>query len=362
MGTYFQNVSDIVYMPWKEAKDFMKQAFVKVDVPEEDAEICANVLIEADLCGIESHGIQRLKMYIDRIKNKTQLPTTNYTVVKDQESATVLDAQNGMGQVISYHAMNRTIEKARKYGSAVTVVRNSNHFGIAGYYSCMAAKENMIGIALTNARPSVAPTFGIEPMLGTNPISCAIPSNLEYPFSLDMATSIIQRGRVEVLAKLNKPTPEGLVINQKGEAPSQDSNVILQDLVNKTAALLPLGGLGESTSGHKGYGLATMVEILSTALCDANYLRQTSGVKDGKNIPLGIGHFFMAIDMAHFLPMEVSKAIVTNIMTTLKESKHAPGQENIYIAGEKEYLMKQKRMEQGIPLYPALQNMIKELS
>ncbi|NUM35050.1 MAG: Ldh family oxidoreductase [Candidatus Brocadiae bacterium] len=349
-----------IYVPAGLLRRFMQVVFEKSGVPAHEAQICTDVLMEADLCGIDSHGINRLKMYADRIEKKIQLALTDWKIVSDKDSCTVIDGGNGMGQIVSYNAMKIAIEKARKYGCGISVARNSNHFGIAGYYTMMAVKNDMIGFTFTNARPSVNPTFGVEPLLGTNPISFGIPSDLPYPFLLDMATSICQRGKIEVLEKLGLPTPDGLVINNKGEY-ALDSKAILDDLVKGTAALLPLGGVGEETSGHKGYGLSTMVEILSTALSQANYLRETSGLKDGKDIPLGLGHFFMAIDIAHFLPVQQCKKIIGCMIRVFHESQKAPGQEKIYVAGEKEHISRQQREKQGIPINKTLQKMILEL-
>lgn len=350
-----------ILLPSKDLQNFMQEALIKVGVPLRDAKICSDVLISADLAGIDSHGINRLKIYIDRIKEGIQLPVTNWKIIRDNQATTVLDGYNGMGHVVAYSAMELAIEKAKRFGCGISVVNNSTHFGIAGYYSHKAVAENMIGITMTNARPSISPTFGVEPMLGTNPISFAIPSDMPYPFSLDMATSIIQRGKVEVYDRINKPTPEGLVIDQDGKYVT-DSHAILQGLVKDSMSLLPLGGMGEETSGYKGYGLAVMVEILSTALSQANYLKDTSGVKDGKNIPLGLGHFFMAIDIAHFLDVDICRKIVGNIMRDLQNSRKAPHHDRIYIAGEKEYLQRLEREKNGIPLNESIQNMMRQLN
>ncbi len=349
-----------IIMDGKDLYNFMKQVFLKIGVPESDAKICCDVLIAADITGIDSHGINRLKIYVDRIKEGTQLPTTDWKIVQDSESATVIDGGNGMGHVTAYHAMKIAIEKAKKYGCGISVVRNSTHFGIAGYYSNMAVSQNMAGITVTNARPSIAPTFGVEPMLGTNPISFAIPSDMPYPFSLDMATSIIQRGKVEIYEKIGKDTASGLVIDQQGNYVI-DSQAILKGLSADAMSLLPLGGMGEEFSGYKGYGLATMVEILSTALSNASFLKETSGVKNGKNVPLGLGHFFMAIDVAHFLNVQLCKSIVGNIMRDLKNSRKMPGHEKIYVAGEKEYLERQKREKEGVPINLANQKIMLQL-
>ena len=351
---------DSVNIPPAQLRAFMTEVFTKAGVPGEDARICSDVLMAADLRGIDSHGINRLQMYIDRIDAGTQLPVTDYRVIEDRQATAVIDAGNGMGQVAAFQAMRLAITKASEYGCGVVTVRNGNHFGIAGYYALMATAQEMVGIALTNARPAIAPTFGTEPLLGTNPIAFGAPSDLPYPFLLDMATSISQRGKIEVLQKKNQPVPPGWVINKAGEA-ATDAQQILEALLTQDAALAPLGGLNEISGGHKGYGLATMVEILSTALSQANFLRDTSGVKDGNPAPLGLGHFFMAIDVAHFIEVATFKKVIGTMMQIFRQSRQAPGSERIYVAGEKEYLMQQQRQQQGIPINKTLQRIMLEL-
>ena len=317
-------MQEFINVPAEKLCAFMKEVFVKVGVPPEDAGICSDVLIQSDLRGIESHGINRLKMYVDRIEEGTQHPVSKWKIAEDKGATAVIDAGHGMGHVVAYHAMKLTIEKAAQYGCSVVTVKNGTHFGIAGYYPLMAVKHNMIGVTMTNARPSVAPTFGTEPLLGTNPIAFGAPSDMPFPFLLDMATSITQRGKIEVLEKLGKPTPEGWVVDRGGKS-ATDSKGILEDLTRGEAALLALGGIDELGGGHKGYGLSTMVEILSAALSNANYLRETCGVKEGENVPLGLGHFFLAINVSHFIHLDLFKRIVGNIMRELSSSRKAPG-------------------------------------
>jgi L-2-hydroxycarboxylate dehydrogenase (NAD+) len=233
-------------------------------------------------------------------------------------------------------------------------VQNSTHFGIAGYYPLMAAKEGMIGLTVTNARPSITPTFGTEPMLGTNPIAFAAPSDMPYPFCLDMATSICQRGKIEVADRAEKPVPEGWVIDDKGQTMT-DAPTILKNFGDATAALLPLGGAGEGLAGYKGYGLATMVEILSAALSGGVFMKGISGFNaDGSLRPFMVGHFFLAIDIEHLLPLNVFRSITGQIMRDLQNARKAPGQERIYVAGEKEHYLIQERTENGIPVNPKL--------
>ena len=337
---------------------FMKDVFVGLKVPEEDATIISDVLITSDLRGIDSHGIQRCKMYYDRIKAGIYNPKTKIDIISDNDATAVIDGNCGMGHVIAYNAMKLAIEKAKKYGLGEVAVRNSTHFGIAGYYSLMATNEGMIGFVTTNTRPSVPPTFGVEPMLGTNPLTYGAPTDEEFPFLMDAATSIIQRGKVEVYNRIHKPLPNGLIISNNGNSKT-DPGVVLNKLLNRSAALLPLGGEGEATSGHKGYGYATFAEILSAALQDGTYLRDTAGVVEDGQKRLKVGHFFLAINISNFLPLERFKEVAGNIMRELRSSRLAPGKEKIYTAGEKEHEADIKRRVTGIPLNKSLQEDIK---
>ena len=274
---------------WKTITSFVIDAFVGYGIPRKDAEICADILLESDKRGIESHGVNRFKpIYLDRIKAGIQKPVTEFEVIKDFAATAVVDGHDGMGQVVGYKAMTMAIEKAKKYGMGMVVARNSCHYGIAGYYATMATDAGMIGITGTNARPSIAPTFGVENMLGTNPLTFGMPTDEEFPFVLDCATSIVQRGKIEYYARIGKDTPAGQVIGRNGEALT-DSVEILDDLNTGKAALAPLGGIGEDLAGYKGYGYATVVEILSAALQQGNFLRALSGI--GPNNPLPSGSF-----------------------------------------------------------------------
>jgi len=330
---------------------FMRDVFKGVGVPPADAAVCADVLITADKLGIDSHGVSRLKpIYYDRIKQGIQLPKTRFEVVKETPTTAVIDGHNGMGHVIAKRAMEIAVKKAKKYGLGMTAVRNSTHYGIAGYHALLAAKAGMIGITGTNARPSVAPTFGVENMMGTNPLTFAIPTDEKFPFLLDCATPITQRGKIEVYAKLGKKMPKGWVIDEKGNSKT-DSRAVLKDLVAGTAALVPLGGIGEELAGYKGYGYCTVVEILSAALQQGAYMKALLGVdKNGKKIPYPLGHFFLAIDIGHFVPLKSFKKTAGNILRELRASRKMPGAKRIYTAGEKEHLAWLYRRNKGVPL------------
>jgi L-2-hydroxycarboxylate dehydrogenase (NAD+) len=341
---------------------FMTDVFKGVGVPAEDAKICAEVLITSDKRGIDSHGIGRLKpIYYDRIKQGIQYPVTKFEIVREGPTTAVIDGHDGMGQVIAKKSMAMAIEKAKKYGLGMVVTRNSTHFGIAGYYAMMASGAGMIGMTGTNARPSIAPTFGVENMLGTNPLTFAMPTDEDFPFVLDCATSITQRGKIEVYDRLGKELPPGWVIGEDGQSKTNAHEVLI-DLVKGTAALSPLGGIGEDLAGYKGYGYATVVEILSAALQSGNFLKGLLGFDpQGKPQPYHLGHFFMAIDVSQFTAPEDFKKTTGEILRALRASKKAPGQDRIYTAGEKEYLAWQERKVKGIPVDPALQNNIRQL-
>lgn len=342
------------FIPFTVIESFMVDVMVKAGIPREDAKIVADVLVKADKLGFDSHGVNRLKpIYLDRIKDGILNPVTNLEVVKEAPATAVVDGHNGMGHVIAYKSMQMAIDKAKKFGMGMVAVRNSTHYGFAGYYPLMATEQNLIGITGTNARPSIAPTFGVENMLGTNPLTFGIPSDEDFPFLLDCATSITQRGKVEVYARLGKDMPKGWVIDLNGESKTNSAEV-LEDLIAGKAAFTPLGGVGEETGGYKGYGYATVVEILSAALQQGAFLKMLTGIKDGKKVPYPIGHFFIAIDVNAFTDPDDFKHITGEILRELRASKKMPGQDRIYTAGEKEHYTWLSRKDKGVPFNDAL--------
>lgn len=355
-----ENKSNIV--DWETITNFVTDVFKAYGVPEEDAKICADVLTESDKRGIESHGVNRLKpIYLDRIRAGIQNPVTEFEIVKETPTTAVVDGHNGMGQVIGFKSMTMAIEKAKKYGMGMVAVRNSTHYGIAGYYATMATKAGCIGITGTNARPSIAPTFGVENMLGTNPLTFGMPTDEEFPFVLDCATSITQRGRIEYYARLGKPTPAGMVIGRDGKTMT-DSDQILADLTSGHAALSPLGGVGEELAGYKGYGYATVVEILSAALQQGKFLKALTGIgKNGEKEPINLGHFFMAIDAEAFMGLEEFRKTCGDILRELRASEKAPEHDRIYTAGEKEYDVWMQRKDSGVPVNAAVQKELVKL-
>ena len=350
------------YIGWEQISDFMIRVFEAYGVPKADAEICTDVLLEADRRGVESHGCNRFKpIYLDRIKNGTLLPVTNCEIVKETPTTVVMDAHDGMGMVAAYRMMEKLIEKAKVYGMAGGTIYNSTHYGIAGYWTTMAEKAGMIGISGTNARPSVAPTFGVEPMMGTNPLTFTMPTDEEFPFNLDCATSTIQNGKIEFYERLGKPTPAGLIVTKDGDTMTE-SGEILRQMRAGNCALVALGGLGEETGGYKGYGFTTVVEILSAALAGGPHTKALSGKdENGNNKMYRLGHFFFVINPEFFMGLDTFRQTSGDICRALRNSTKAPGAERIYTAGEKEWLAWQERKDKGVPVDASIQKEFMEL-
>ncbi len=335
-------------------KRFCERVFQKLGALKEDARISAEILVEADLRGVDSHGVARLRpLYVTWMQDGTVVPQPDERVVSETPSTAVIDAGGGLGQPVSYRAMAKAIQKAREVGSGSVTVRNSNHFGIAGYYAMMALEHDCIGMAMTNAFPLIVPTFGRDALLGTNPIAVAAPAGQERPFVLDMATSVVAGGKLEIYDRLEKPTPLGWATDTTG-APATDAALVIDNIMQRAGGgLLPLGGSGELLGGHKGYGLALLVEIfcalLSGALCSDQTYPQTP---EGEHLPSQIGHFFGAWRVDAFRPVDEFKAAMDDLQRRLKNAPKAEGQTRIYIHGEKEYEEAERRAREGIPLNP----------
>ncbi|MBM4403816.1 MAG: Ldh family oxidoreductase [Candidatus Cloacimonetes bacterium] len=348
----------MTYLPVDSLHSFMIEVFTRLGVPGSDARICADILIASDLKGIESHGVGRLKMYYDRIKQGVQNPLTEITVIRDKYATAVWDGNHGMGHVIGYRAMQAALDKAAKFGLGAVAVRNSTHYGICAYYAEMAVKQNMIGMTFTNARPSVCPTHGSEPLLGTNPICFGAPTDLDFPFIYDAATSISQRGKIEQLAREEKVTPPAWAIDGAGNS-CTDTQKLLVALIDQTAALLPIGGTEEETGSHKGYGLSTMVEILCAALQNGSFMNDLHGTDEqGKPAPYRLGHLFLALNVDFFTDLDDFKRIAGAICRELINSRKLPGRDRIWVAGEKEHENELRIRRQGIPIIPNLKKNI----
>ena len=349
-----------IVCPWALITDFVTDAFVGYGVPREEAEMCTDVLLESDKRGIESHGCNRFKpVYLDRIKAGIQSATTNFEIIKETETTAVIDGHNGMGQVIGTRAMRMAIEKAKKYGMGMVVVRNSCHYGIAGYYTSMATENGCIGMTGTNARPSVAPTLGTEGMFGTNPLTLGVPSDEAFDFNFDCATSITQNGKIEYYARIGEPVHPGTIVGIDGSPVEGDAGVALKKIREGTAALTTLGGIGEALGGYKGYGFAMFVEFLSSVLQDGENLKELDGKDENGNIrPYHLGHFFIAIDTNHFLGEDLCRKKTGDIIRKVRTARKAPGEERIYVAGEKEYEIWKQRENSGVPINESVQGEI----
>lgn len=352
-------MSKLNVVDWETITSFVVDVFERYGVPKEDAVICADVLLESDKRGIESHGVNRFKpVYLDRIKMEIQNPVTNFEIIKETPTTAVVDGHHGMGQVIGHKAMTLAIKKAKEFGMGMVVVRNSCHYGIAGYYSSMATNAGCIGMTGTNARPSVAPTHGVEGMFGTNPFTIGVPTDEEFDFNFDCATSITQNGKIEYYERIGENVHPGTIIGSEGEAIEGDAGIALKKIRNGTAALTTLGGIGEDLGGYKGYGFALAVEFFSSILQDGAYGKDLDGKDENGNIrPYQLGHWFIAIDTEHFLGEGIARKKAGEICRSMRVSKKAPGAERIYTAGEKEHEIRKLRKD-GVPINESVQKEI----
>lgn len=330
--------------------------FEKLGIEAQDARIITDVLIAADLRGIDSHGVGRLGFYVQGVKTGMMQPNAKTATVSETPIIALIDANGGMGHPVSYRAMKLAIRKAEEVGIGLVTVRNSNHYGIAGYYAMMALEKDFIGVSMTNASIFVAPTFGRDAMMGTNPIAVAVPAGEEKPWVLDMATSIVPFGKLETYHRLGKPIPSGWAADEKG-APTTNPKLVIDNMNRRPirGGLMPLGGDGELMGGHKGYGLVTLVDILCGVLPGAMYANRIKpSTSEGKPLPAGLGHFFAALRVDAVRPPEEFKASMDDLQRRLKSAPKAEGQERIYVHGEKEFEIANRRAVEGIPLSPKL--------
>ncbi len=315
-------------------REFVVKVFTSLGVREDDAGIVADVLIAADRRGVGSHGVARLRRYVNGIKNGMMIPDAEMEIIRETPNTLLVTGNGGLGQIVSYKTMKLVIDKALKNNVAFAVVRDSNHYGIAGYYSMMALEHELIGISLTNSAPLVVPTFGKDAVIGTNPISIAVPAGKHRPVVLDMATSTVPRGKLEVYNRMNKEIPLVWATDENGN-PTKDPARVLKNLLERRGGgLLPLGGADEETGGHKGYGLSFMVDILSGVLSGGAF---GLNLYKKKNAPSGVAHFFGAIKIDAFIDRETFKSMMDEYIEMLKNARKREGAERIYIHGEKEF-------------------------
>jgi len=359
----------------EQLKDLCQRAFDRLGVAQQDARITADVLVAADLRGISSHGVGHLRRYVRGLQTGVMIarpaehlvsplvsggvtplvsggvtPPVSSGVTQDATTA-VIDAGGGMGPPVAWRAMQRAIEMARASGAGFVAVRNSNHFGIAGYYAMMALEHDCIGLTMTNANAFVVPTFGRNALLSTNAIALAAPADQERPFVLDMSTTAAAYGKLEINDRLEKPIPLGWATDEHGAA-TDDPHRVLENLSRRAGGgLLPLGGEGELLGGHKGYGLGLMVNILCGLLAGAAYADLAyPKTPDGKPLPANIGHFLGAWRIDAFRPVQEFRAAMDDLQQRLKNAPRAEGHDRIYIHGEKEYENAERHLQEGIPL------------
>lgn len=319
-------------------KNYCTSIFAAAGMGVEDAEIVADNLVFADNSGMESHGVIRVPAYIKRLQDGGTSPNAMLTIEKEEKTTALINGNNAMGQVVSTKAMELCIEKAKENGVAFVGVKGSNHFGMASYYSEMALKENMIGMVFTSpAAHLMAPTGGIEPILDNNPFSFAIPAKEELPVVLDMATSVVARGKIGVALNKGEKIPKTWAMTIDGRETDDPKEAF-------DGILLPVGG-------YKGYGLTVIVGILSAVLTGGSIL--TKDVKDfyaDTKDPQNIGHLFGCIKLENFMDPELFKLHMDEMIREIKSCKKAPGVEEIFLPGEKELLQRKKHDAEGIPL------------
>lgn len=338
---------DKISVSYDALKDFCIRVYEKCSLNKEDAEMAAEVLIQADLRGIPSHGVARLRRYVDGLKTGQMLPRVVTRTVMESASSIVVDASGGMGAPVSIRTMKKVIEKARENGAAFGCVCNSNHFGIAGYYAQMAAEANMIGFAMTNTAALGVPTFGRQVMFGTNPIAFCAPAQRENFFLLDMSTTVVSRGKIEVYAAKKQSLPNNLAVDKSGRS-ATNAEEILADMFHRYGGgILPLGGEGEQLGGYKGYGLAVMVDILCAVLCGAPF---GPDICDTELSSARVSHFFGAIKIERFRDPDAFKTDMDKMLCQLKNTPVAEGCERVYVAGEKEFSNAERNRLNGVPL------------
>ncbi|OQY32204.1 MAG: malate dehydrogenase [Spirochaetaceae bacterium 4572_59] len=326
---------------------YIENIFIAKGMNEEDAGITADVLVAADARGIPSHGVGRLWRYLAGIdKGVMKLNIVPATVTETPVSL-VVDAKGMMGPPVSFRTMQAVIDKAEKNGMAFSCVRDSNHFGIAGYYSMMALPKDMIGFSMTNTAALGVPTFGRNVMFGTNPISVAVPANNEASYVLDMSTTVVSRGKIEVYERLGKTIPKGWAVNEKGLSALEPGPLIESMLVQAGGGIMPLGGEGEEFAGYKGFGLAVLVDIMTAVLAGAEF---GPDVVDSEATSARVSHFFGAVKLTHFRDAELFKNDMDQMLRQLKEADPAEGQKRVYYAGLKEAENEIESQRTGVPI------------
>jgi LDH2 family malate/lactate/ureidoglycolate dehydrogenase len=343
-------------------REFSTRVFLYFGCPKEDAEQAADVLACADLRGIDSHGVARLHSYFELLSSGAINPKPQIEIIRSTMSTATIDGDNGLGLVVGPRANRVAMDLADKVGSGWVSVCNTNHFGIAGYYVLKALERDLIGWAMANSTKAVAPLWGAERMLGTNPIAIGFPGKQEPPIVIDMATSAAAYGKVEMARRSGKPIPMGWAIDSRGCVTTRPEDMVVG------GALLPLGSDREH-GGHKGYCLAVMVDILSCVLSGANWgpfappfaLRQEIPEPE-RSVGKGIGHFLGALRIDGFIEADAFKRQVDEYIRVFRATKPAPGTNGPLIPGDPERQAEQARRDNGVPLIPAIVEDLRDIS
>ncbi len=329
-------------------KKLVIAVFEKYGLSHEKCVDVANVMLEADRMGIESHGISRIGMYVQGMKIGRIHPKAEISVVRETPVSAVLDANDGMGQPVGIRAMRMAIEKAKSSGMGMVVVRNSNHFGIGGYYTMMAGRAGLMGMCMTNSEAMVVPTFGRRAMLGTNPIALTMPSPPSW-FHFDIATSVVPAGKIEVYSRNKQKLPEGWSVGSDGQV-NTDPDVFLKIRKEKLdGGLLPMGGYGMTHSGHKGYALMMMVELMTGVFAGGN---TSNHVREVPNVDKCC-HMFQAVDYGMFGDKQEIEKHFATYLQEIRDSAKAEGQTRILTQGELETASKKKVDAEGVALHEA---------
>ncbi len=321
---------------WKKLQHFCSEVFVRAGVEQKQANIVAESLIQADLRGVESHGVVRTEIYLERIEKDMIDPSSEVEVESENDVTALINGNNNFGSVIGTRALELAIEKAKEMGVGIVGVKCSNHFGTGAYYALKAAEQNMILLVMSNASQTMPPTGGIRPFIGTNPLAVGVPAGKENPFILDMATSVVARGKIIVAAQKDQSIPEGWAIDKHGN-PTTDANEALE------GSVLPIGG-------PKGYAISMLIDILSGVLTGAGFGKYVNNMYENWVEPQNVGHFFMAIDINRFIPIDIFKERMDLYIKEIKAEPKAAGVNEIFIPGEIEHRRANERKEKGIQL------------
>ncbi|BFT74723.1 Ldh family oxidoreductase [Paenibacillus sp. P36] len=321
---------------WGKLQSFCREVFTRAGVPADRATTVAESLVQADLRGVESHGVVRTGIYLKRVEKGMMDPHAEPNIVSEHGSTALLDGSNNFGAVVGSFALDMAMKRAKQYGAGVVGVKGSNHFGTGAYYAKKAIEQNLILLVMSNASQTMPPSGGIRPFIGTNPLCIGVPAGEENPFILDMATSVVARGKIIVAAQKGEAIPLGWAIDKEGN-PTTDAEAALE------GSVLPVGG-------PKGYAISMFIDILSGVLTGAGYGQYVNNMYENWDEPQNVGHFFIAVDISHFIPLELFKQRVDLYIRQIKNEPKAPGVNEILVPGEIEHRQTERLKREGIQL------------